>query len=64
MISTRHSAPNPDGGWLTSEVIQTLWLKPAERTPWEPQLVVETWRGGLLGGPSSTTRTVYNRGYR
>jgi hypothetical protein len=64
-ITTRHPFQNPDDGrWLTSTVTQTLWLQPASGSPWEPSLVVETLRGGALDGPSSTTRTVYTRGYR
>jgi arylsulfatase len=50
--------------WHTSEVVQTMWLQPANGTPFEPTLVVETVRGSALGGPPSTTRTVYRRGYR
>lgn len=65
VITTRYPFRNPEtGGWLGSEVVQTLWLEPATGTPWEPRLVVETLRGGALGGPASTTRTVYVRGYR
>jgi hypothetical protein len=64
MITTRYPFPDPDGGWLTSEVVQTLWLQPANGPPFEPSLVVETVRKGILDGTSSTTRTVYNRGYR
>lgn len=50
--------------WLNSKVTQTLWLQPATRTPWEPTLIVETTREGLLGGLSSTNRTKYTKGYR
>jgi hypothetical protein len=65
VITTRYRFQNPDDGrWLTSTVTQTLWLQPAGGAPWEPSLVVETLRGGALGGPPSTTRTVYTRGYR
>jgi len=52
------------GQWLSSKVTQTLWLEAASGTPWESTLVVETTREGLLGGLSSTNRTVYTRGYR
>ncbi|UII80628.1 sulfatase-like hydrolase/transferase [Flagellimonas sp. CMM7] len=52
------------GKWLTSKVTQTLWLQPAKGTPWESTLIVETTREGLLGGLSSTNRTVYTKGYR
>ncbi len=65
VISTKHTFQNPaDGQWLTGEVTQTLWLQPAARSPFEPSLVVETTRSGVLGGPSATNRTVYTRGYR
>jgi hypothetical protein len=63
-ITTRYSFQNPDGRWLESDVLQTLWLQPASGPPFEPSLVVETLRQGILDGPSSTTRTVYSRGYR
>lgn len=52
------------GQWLSSKVNQILWLEPANRTPWESTLIVETTREGLLGGLSSTNRTVYTKGYR
>jgi len=65
VITTRYPFQNPDDTrWLASEVTQTLWLQPASGPPFEPSLVVETLRGGALDGPSSTTRTVYTRGYR
>jgi len=65
VITTLHPYPNPESGeWLKCEVIRTMWLQPAAGSPWEPALVVETKRGGALGGPSSTNRTVYRRGYR
>ena len=65
VIKTLYPYQNPkDGSWLTNEVIQTLWLQPGRGTPWESSLVVETTRGGALGGPPSTNRTVYARGYR
>ncbi len=53
-----------DGRWTTNEVTQTMWLQPARGTPWEPSLVMETTRRGALGGPPSSNRTVYRRGYR
>jgi hypothetical protein len=65
VITTFYPFQNPaDGRRLTQKVIQTMWLQPARGTPWEPSLVVETTRGGALGGPPSTNRTVYTRGYR
>ena len=53
-----------NGKWLNSTVTQTLWLEPAKGTPWESTLIVETTREGLLGGLTSTNRTVYTKGYR
>jgi hypothetical protein len=53
-----------DSQWFKNEVTQTMWLQPARGTPFEPFLVVETTRSGVLGGPPSTNRTVYTRGYR
>jgi arylsulfatase A-like enzyme len=53
-----------NGRWLESKVIQTLWLQPSHGTPWEPTLVVETTRDGVLGGLPTTNRTVYTKGYR
>jgi arylsulfatase len=65
VITTKHRFRNPaDGSWSSSEVVRTMWLQPASSTPFEPTLVVETVRGSALGGPPSTERTVYNRGYR
>jgi arylsulfatase A-like enzyme len=65
VITTRYPFQDPGSGrWLSSEVTQTMWLQPESRPPFEPSLVVETTRGSALNGPSSTTRTVYARGYR
>ena len=65
VITTLFPYQDPeDGRWLTHTLTQTMWLQPARGTPWEPSLVVETTRGGALGGPPSTNRTVYTRGYR
>jgi hypothetical protein len=63
VITTTHRF-RVDGTGHTSTVTRTLWLQPAGDPPFEPSLVVETTRGGALGGPSSTDRTVYVRGYR
>lgn len=49
---------------LTGKVTQTMWLQATTNTPFEPTLVVETTREGVLGGVSTTNRTVYTRGYR
>jgi len=65
VITTLYPYPDPeDNRWLTQKVTRTLWLQPAGGSPFEPSLVVETMRGGVLGGPASTNRTVYTRGYR
>jgi hypothetical protein len=66
-ITTLYPFQDPagaDGGARTQMVTQTMWLQPAQASPFEPALVVETTRGGALGGLPSTTRTVYSRGYR
>lgn len=52
------------GQWRESKMIQTLWLEAASNPPWEPRLMVETCREGVLGGLSSTNRTAYSKGYR
>ena len=56
VITTRHTFANPETGKpATTDVIQRLTLEsPAS-------LVVETIRGGVLGGPESTSRTVYRK---
>lgn len=62
VITTIHSFVDPeDGETMTSEVTQTLSLEPARLPAWPPSLVIETARSGVLGGPSSSTRTVYTR---
>ena len=52
-----------DAAPIECKVTQALSLQPPSpgRTAWPPSLVVETIRHGVLGGPSSTTRTVYQR---
>lgn len=52
------------GQWREYKMIQTLWLEAANNPPWEPRLIVETYREGVLGGLSSTNRTAYSKGYR
>ncbi len=65
VITTHYPFQDPsDGRWLTQTVTQTIWLQPSAVSPFEPSLVVETTRGGALGGPPSTNRTVYSKGYR
>ena len=56
VIATTHSFAGPETGQsLTSEVKQTLALESPT------SLIIETTRSGVLGGPSSTTRTVYRK---
>jgi len=56
VITTTHSFARAETGQpLTSEVKQTLALESPT------SLIIETTRSGVLGGPSSTTRTVYKK---
>jgi len=56
VITTIHTFANPANGKpMTQEVRQKLSLNLAG------SLVVETTRPGVLGGPSSTTTTVYKK---
>jgi len=56
VITTTHSFAGPETGQpQTSEVKQTLALESPT------SLIIETTRSGVLGGPSSTTRTVYRK---
>ena len=56
VITTMHSFANPANGQpMKSEVKQKLTL--ASPT----SLIVETTRSGVLGGPTTTTRTVYRK---
>ncbi len=62
IITTTYSFANPeDGRTVTSELRQTLRLQRGRRLTSPPSLVVETTRSGILGGPPSTTRTVYTK---
>ena len=55
-ITTSHTLSDPSTGKpLTTDVTQTLSLESPTR------LVVDVTRAGVLGGPSSTTRTVYTK---
>ena len=57
VITTVHTLTDPATGRdVPTEVRQTLALASAT------SLVIETVRGGALGGPPSTTRTVYTKG--
>lgn len=64
VLTTRFAFQGPEGVWREALQTQTLWLEAAPGTPWEPLLVVETARPGVLGGQTVTNRTYYNRGYR
>ena len=56
VISTLHTFTHPTTGEpMTVEVKQALSLETPE------SLIVEATRSGVLGGPPSTTRTVYRR---
>ena len=64
VITTTYTEPHAgEGKPLTSRVTRTLSLQrpSAGRSAWPPSLIVETVRHGALGGPSSTTRTVYSK---
>jgi hypothetical protein len=54
-IATLHTFAGPDGKPMTVEVKQTLSLESPTL------LVVETTRAGVLGGPATTTRSVYRK---
>jgi arylsulfatase A-like enzyme len=65
VITTLYPFPEHNNSPRVScKVIQTLWLEEATNAPWEPSLIIETYREGILGGISSTNRTIYNKGYR
>ena len=56
VITTTHSFPHPDDGRpMTSDVTRTLSLASPS------SLVVETVIGSALGGPPTSTRTVYRK---
>jgi arylsulfatase A-like enzyme len=65
VITTVLPFQNPKNGEIKeAKMIQTLWLEAANNAPWEPKLIIETFREGVLGGISSTNKTIYNKGYR
>jgi hypothetical protein len=56
VITTTHTFAHPETGQaMKIEVKQTLSLESPT------SLIVETTRSGVLGGPPSTTRTVYRK---
>jgi hypothetical protein len=65
VITSKIPFQNPKNGeWKEGKMVQTLWLENSPNAPWEPRLVVETFREGVLGGISTTNRTIYSKGYR
>jgi arylsulfatase A-like enzyme len=65
VITTLFPYQDPkNGAWFQSKMTQTLWLETPTDAPWEPKLIVETYREGVLGGIGSTNQTVYSKGYR
>jgi len=62
VIKTVHAVPDiGDGAGATCEVTRVLSLQPPQMAAWSPSLAIETTRCGFLGGPPSTTHTVYLR---
>ena len=56
VITTEHSFENPANGQpMTTKVKQSLTLESPT------SLLIETTRSGVLGGPSTTTRTIYKK---
>jgi len=55
IITTTHAFAKGDGLPAKVDVKRTLWLESPT------SLIVETTRSGVLGGPVSTTRTVYRK---
>ena len=56
IITTFHVADRGAGTPFTAEVLRKLSLESPTT------LVVEVTRGGVLGGPASTTRSIYRKG--
>jgi hypothetical protein len=56
IITTFHIADRGAGKPFTAELMRKLWLESPTT------LVVEVTRAGVLGGPASTTRSVYRKG--
>jgi hypothetical protein len=63
ITTVSHVVDSRNGQKIESKVTQTLSLERPSfgRSAWPPSLVIETVRSGALGGPPSTTRTVYIR---
>jgi hypothetical protein len=56
IITTFHVADRGSGKPFVAEMTRKLWLESPT------MLVVEVTRAGVLGGPASTTRSVYRKG--
>jgi len=56
IVTTFHIADRGAGKPFTAELTRRLWLESPSA------LVVEVTRAGVLGGPASTTRSVYRKG--
>ena len=56
ITTTFHIADRGAGQPFTAELMRKLWLESPTN------LVVEVTRAGVLGGPASTTRSVYRKG--
>ena len=62
VIMTKYNSQYPvDGRKVSCKVTQILSLLISKTRPYAPFLVVETTRGGVLGGPPSKTLTVYSK---
>jgi len=62
VITTTYEDPAADRGrGIASRVRYTLSLQPAAREAHAPLLAIETWREGVMGGASTTVRSVYVR---
>ena len=62
VITMLYDVPDADEGrTVTCEVTQSLSLNKPQQAVGESSLVIETTRCGVLGGLSSTTRTVYTK---
>jgi hypothetical protein len=61
VITTLHEAPNPSSGG-TGTVTYSLSFQLQSRLNAPRSLVIETTRSGIMGGITSTSRTVYSKG--
>ena len=56
LVATVHANDRAARKPLTFELRRTLWLESPTT------MIVEVTRAGVLGGPSSTTRSIYRKG--